>query len=146
LPGVVVIAAAHDGRVLGSATTDAVGAFVFEALPAIPVRLQFQLDGFSPAVSDITVVPSGNVQVKQRLTVAARSEAVTVLALRRRYRRLRRQSLPLRLRRRCLRRSSTMRANRFADRPGQRRRRDVWDHSREAHSARKTVCISPAIS
>jgi hypothetical protein len=78
LPGVVVVAAAHDGRVLGTATTDAVGAFVFEALPAIPVRLQFQLDGFSPAVSDITVTPSANVQVKQRLTVAARSETVTV--------------------------------------------------------------------
>ena len=79
LPGVVVVAAAHDGRVLGTATTDAVGVFVFEALPPIPVRLQFQLDGFSPAVSDITVVPAGNVQVKQRLTVAARSEAVTVV-------------------------------------------------------------------
>jgi Carboxypeptidase regulatory-like domain len=79
LPGVVVVAAAHDGRVLGTATTDAVGAFVFEALPAVPVRLQFQLDGFSPAVSDITVLPTGNVQVKQRLTVAARSEAVTVV-------------------------------------------------------------------
>src|SRR5678815_1410831 len=79
LPGVVVVAAAHDGRVLGTATTDAVGAFGFEALPAIPIRLRFQLDGFSPAVSDITVTPTGTVQVKQRLTVAARSEAVTVL-------------------------------------------------------------------
>jgi len=79
LPGVVVTATAHDGRVLGTATTDAVGAFVFEALPAIAVRLQFQLDGFSAAVSDITVMPAGNVQLKQRLTVAARSEAVTVV-------------------------------------------------------------------
>jgi hypothetical protein len=79
LPGVVVVAAAHDGRVLATTTTDAVGAFVFEALPAIPLRLQFQLDGFSPAVSDIAVTPAANLLVKQRLTVAARSEAVTVV-------------------------------------------------------------------
>jgi Carboxypeptidase regulatory-like domain len=79
LPGVVVVAAAHDGRVLGTATSDAVGAFVFEALPAIPIRLQFQLDGFSAAVCDIAVTPAGNVLVKQKLTVAARSEAVTVV-------------------------------------------------------------------
>ena len=79
LPGVVVVATAHDGRVLATTTSDSVGAFAFETLPVIPLRLQFQLDGFSPASADVTVTASPVVQVKQRLSVAARSENVTVV-------------------------------------------------------------------
>ncbi len=79
LPGVTVIATSHDGRVLGTTVTDNVGGYTLDALPVVPIRLVFQLDGFSPAATDVTLSPAGHAQLKQRLTVAARSENVTVV-------------------------------------------------------------------
>src|SRR5258706_12493150 len=55
LPGGTVGASTPDGRVLASAITDAVGRYGFPALPALPVRLTFQLQGFSTAVADLAV-------------------------------------------------------------------------------------------
>ena len=79
LPGVTVAASARDGRLLATAVSDATGAFRFDGLPAIPIQLSFQLDGFSPASSDAMLSSSSIVRVTQRLTVAGRSENVTVV-------------------------------------------------------------------
>jgi len=80
LPGVSVVVTAHDGRVLGTAATDQVGAFAIDGLPALPVRVVFQLDGFSPSTADVELTTAASVQVRPRLTVAARTESVTVVA------------------------------------------------------------------
>jgi hypothetical protein len=79
LPGVTVTASARDGRLLATVVSDATGAFRFDSLPAIPVHFSFQLDGFSPASTDAMLSASSTVRVTQRLTVAGRSELVTVV-------------------------------------------------------------------
>jgi hypothetical protein len=79
LPGVTVVATSADGRVLATAVTDAVGRYVFEAVPAVPVSLTFQLEGFSAAVVELAVKPDVDAPVAtQRLMLAARSETVVV--------------------------------------------------------------------
>ena len=55
LPGVTVVAASEDGRVLATGVTDEVGRYAFDALPAASVRLTFQLEGFSTAIVDVTI-------------------------------------------------------------------------------------------
>ncbi len=79
MPGVTVVATATDGRVLATNVTDEVGRYVFRALPAGPVRLTFQLEGFSPAVVELAVRPDVDLAVAtQRLMLAPRSETVVV--------------------------------------------------------------------
>lgn len=78
LPGVTVNAASLDGRALATVVTDGAGAYSLDGLPALPIKLTFQLEGFSPATSDVTVAANGAVEVKQRLSLAARTEDVTV--------------------------------------------------------------------
>ena len=79
LPGVSVVVSARDGRVLGTTTTDAVGAYTLDGLPIIPVRLTFQLDGFSTGATDVPLSANGTVQLKQRLSIAVQTEDVTVV-------------------------------------------------------------------
>src|SRR5258707_10087862 len=55
LPGVTVVASSEDGRVVATAVTDEVGRYAFRSIPAVPVRLTFQLEGFSTAVVDVPV-------------------------------------------------------------------------------------------
>jgi hypothetical protein len=78
LPGATVVAASLDGRVLGSVTTDSAGRYTIHDLPASPVTLTFQLDGFSPAAVRVDVAAGANVQPTRQLTVAPRAESVTV--------------------------------------------------------------------
>jgi len=78
LPGVTVVATSPDGRVFATVSND-VGRFVFSSLPAGPVALSFQLEGFSTTTVEVTVVAGGDTQVAaQRLTLAPRSETVVV--------------------------------------------------------------------
>jgi hypothetical protein len=78
LPGVTVVATSPDGRVFATVTND-VGRYVFSALPAGPVTLAFQLEGFSTTTADVAVAAGGDTQVPtQRLTLAPRSETVVV--------------------------------------------------------------------
>jgi hypothetical protein len=80
LPGVTVAAAASDGRPLATTTTDAGGGFVLQALPAGPLSLTFQLEGFAP-VSVVTVVhQDAESRVTARLGLAPLSETVVVSA------------------------------------------------------------------
>ena len=79
LPGVTVVATSEDGQVLATVITDAVGDYVFGALPAVRVRLTFQIEGFSPAVVELAVKPGADSLVAaQRLMLAPRSETVVV--------------------------------------------------------------------
>ena len=78
LPGVTVVAASADGQVLATAVTNAVGSYVLGALPAGPVHLTFELEGFSTAAVDITVQGGVEARVVQRLALATRTETVVV--------------------------------------------------------------------
>ena len=60
LPGVTVVATSAEGRVLASAVTDEVGRYSFAGLPAAPVRLTFQLEGFATAVADTAAKADGD--------------------------------------------------------------------------------------
>src|SRR5882762_3587398 len=74
LPGVTVVAAAADGRLLVTTVTDGAGGFVFRALPAGPVVLSFQLQGFTSVVVRLGVQPGAESLVVERLEVAPMSE------------------------------------------------------------------------
>jgi hypothetical protein len=78
LPGVTVLAASADGRTVATAVTDAVGGFVLGALPAGPVHLTFELEGFSTAAVDVTIQVGVDVRIAQRLELATRTETVVV--------------------------------------------------------------------
>jgi hypothetical protein len=79
LPGVTVVAAADDGRILATSVTDEVGRYAFTALPAATVRLTFQLEGFSGAVVEFPVAADADGPVPtQRLQLARKSETVEV--------------------------------------------------------------------
>lgn len=79
LPGVTVTASARDGRVLATTTSDGNGAWSIDGLPAVPLKLSFQLDGFSPAASEIALMTGARAPHRQRLSIAAQSENVTVV-------------------------------------------------------------------
>src|SRR5712675_176515 len=53
LPGVTVVASSEDGRVVATGVTDEVGRYAFQGVPAAPIRLTFQLEGFSAAFVDV---------------------------------------------------------------------------------------------
>lgn len=78
LPGVTVVATSPDGHVLATAATNAVGGYVFGALPAGPVHLTFELEGFSTAAVDVTIQGGVEARVVQRLELATRTETVVV--------------------------------------------------------------------
>jgi hypothetical protein len=78
LPGVTVVATATDGRILTTAVTDGSGGYVFRALPAGPIILTFQLEGFAGVAVALTVQPGAESRVVERLEVAPVSETVVV--------------------------------------------------------------------
>jgi hypothetical protein len=79
LPGVTVVASSEDGRVVATAVTDEVGRYAFRAVPVAPVRLTFQLEGFSSAVVDVPLSADADSSVPtQRLKLAPKSETVLV--------------------------------------------------------------------
>src|ERR1700733_9598499 len=75
LPGVTVVATTAGGRVLAT-TTDGVGAYVFEGLPAGSLTLTFELEGFVSVTVRLKVQPGTNSQVVERLELAPYSETV----------------------------------------------------------------------
>ncbi len=80
LPGVIVVATATDGRLLATAVTDGSGGFLFRALPAGPLTLTFQLEGFASVAVALAVQPGAESRVVQRLGLAPFSETVVVHA------------------------------------------------------------------
>lgn len=78
LPGVTVVATATDGRILKTAVTDGSGGYGFRALPAGPIILTFQLEGFTSVAVALTVQPGAESRVVERLEVAPLSETVVV--------------------------------------------------------------------
>jgi hypothetical protein len=79
LPGVTVVAAAADGRVLATTVTDGGGRYVMGPLAPGPVTVTFQLEGFAAASVRVAIVTGADVLVNQVLTVAPRSESVLVV-------------------------------------------------------------------
>jgi hypothetical protein len=79
LPGVTVVAAAPDGRVLATAVTDGAGRYAIGPLAAGQVTLTFQLEGFSPATIRFSLGDDADAVVNQRLVVAPQSETVVVV-------------------------------------------------------------------
>jgi hypothetical protein len=79
LPGVTVVATGEDGRIVGTGVSDEVGRYTFRSLPAAPVRLTFQLEGFSTAFVDVPLTAAVDAAVPtQRLMLARKSETVMV--------------------------------------------------------------------
>jgi hypothetical protein len=79
LPGVTVVAASEDGHILATGVTDEAGRYALRALPAVPVRLTFQLEGFSNASADVPLTADIDSTVPmQRLKLAPKSETVEV--------------------------------------------------------------------
>jgi hypothetical protein len=78
MPGVTVVATSADGVVMATTVTNAVGGYAFGALPAGPVRLIFQLEGFATAVVGVAVRPGTESLVMARLELAAITETVVV--------------------------------------------------------------------
>ena len=80
LPGVTVVATATGGRLLATAVTDGSGRYVFRALPAGPITLTFQLEGFASVAVALAVRPGAESRVVERLELASFSETVVVHA------------------------------------------------------------------
>jgi hypothetical protein len=80
LPGVTVTVIATDGRVLGTALTDGVGRYVFNAVPAGPITVTFQLDGFDSVSVNATVVAGVETRIGEKMRLAQFTENVTVFA------------------------------------------------------------------
>jgi len=79
LPGVTVVAASEDGRIVATGVTDQVGRYAFRALPDGAIRLTFQLEGFSAISVDVAVAGDVDTAVPtQRLRLAPKSETVMV--------------------------------------------------------------------
>jgi hypothetical protein len=80
LPGVTVTAATGEGQVLATAVSDDRGQYVFTGLPPGPLTLTLQLDGFETVRVSLTVNPSIESRVIERLKVAQITEKVVVVA------------------------------------------------------------------
>ena len=80
LPGLTVVAAATDGRVLATTVTDGSGRYLFPALPAGPITLSFQLEGFAVGTVAGAVRPGAESRIVERLELASLSETVVVKA------------------------------------------------------------------
>src|SRR5262245_37588987 len=70
LPGVAVVAKTGAGEILAGTVTDAVGEYTLKDLPAGPVRVIFELDGFATSVVALMVQPGVESQLSRRLSVA----------------------------------------------------------------------------
>ena len=79
LPGVTVVAATSDGRVLAQTVTNDIGRYVFSALPPGPLRLTFELQGFETTTIPVTVPASGETNVVERMRLAGLTDAVVVV-------------------------------------------------------------------
>jgi hypothetical protein len=80
LPGVTVVAAATNGRLLSTEVTDSSGNYVIRALPAELVTLTFALEGFSNAAASLVLKPGVESRVVARLELAPLSETIVVRA------------------------------------------------------------------
>lgn len=80
LPGVTIVAAAANGRVLATTATDGSGRYGFRTLPVGAATLTFQLEGFTTATAAVTVRPGAETRVAQRLELAPISQSVIVSA------------------------------------------------------------------
>jgi hypothetical protein len=78
LPGVIVVVTATGGRLLATTVTDGAGGYVFSALPAGPITLTFQLEGFAGATVALAVQSGAESRVVQHLELAHFSETVVV--------------------------------------------------------------------
>jgi hypothetical protein len=78
LPGVIVVVTATGGRLLATTVTDGTGGYAFPALPAGPVTLTFQLEGFASATVALAVQSGAESRVVERLELAHFSETVVV--------------------------------------------------------------------
>src|ERR1700682_3967085 len=74
LPGVTVVATAASDRVLATTVTDGAGGYLFKALPAGPVDLRFQLEGFADVVVGLVIQPGSESRVVERLRLASITE------------------------------------------------------------------------
>jgi Carboxypeptidase regulatory-like domain len=79
LPGVTVVAASNEGRVLATTTTDGAGAYSLDGLPAGEVKLAFQLAGFVTASVSVAVEPGAVTILQRRLELAPVTETVLVV-------------------------------------------------------------------
>ncbi len=78
LPGVAIVAASTDGRVLATTVTDEVGGYLFKALPAGRVDLTFHLEGFATSVRRVAVQQGVESLLVERLDLARLAETVVV--------------------------------------------------------------------
>lgn len=78
LPGVTVAATSADGQILSKAVTDDVGRYVLRSLPAGPVTLVFELDGFDTGRVSVVVQPVGESWMVERLRLARMTEEIVV--------------------------------------------------------------------
>jgi hypothetical protein len=79
LPGVTVVAASLDGRVLATAVTDGAGRYVVGPLAAGRVTVTFRLEGFSTGAVLVTIGADADAVISQRLVMAPQSETVNVV-------------------------------------------------------------------
>jgi hypothetical protein len=79
MPGVTVAAFSADGRALASAITDSLGQFTLARLPAGPVKIVFELDGFEPSMVTVVAQPGADVRVVERMKLARMTEQVVVV-------------------------------------------------------------------
>lgn len=78
LPGVTVVATTSEGAVVASAITNDLGEFALQGATPGTVSITFQLDGFSTKSTQIEVKPGVELRMTEVMTLAPRSETVTV--------------------------------------------------------------------
>lgn len=81
LPGVTVTIAADGLAAPLTAVSDGEGRYRIEGVPAGPVTVSFELEGFQSGSSSLAIVAGQGMQVNCRLAVASLEEAVTVYGL-----------------------------------------------------------------
>jgi hypothetical protein len=78
LPGVTVVVASGDGKILGTGVTDDTGTCVLTEVPPGPVTVRFSLDGFDTVVRELTVNSGAESLVEERLGLASLQETIVV--------------------------------------------------------------------
>jgi hypothetical protein len=81
LPGVTVTATSRAGSVLATEVTNARGEFVLPPLPAQPIMITFELEGFTSTDVAVTLRGGEQTDLLERLDVASFSEAVVVVGV-----------------------------------------------------------------
>src|SRR4029077_11077636 len=79
MPGVTVVASTGNGQVLGTTTTNQTGEYSISGLPAGPVRVSFELDGFATSMVALMVQPGVESHVSRSLGLASIAETVVVV-------------------------------------------------------------------